>query len=138
MGLIKIDSTLEKSEVISELFIGMLEENRDVIPKFSIPKILAGKLRPGLSSDLITTSVISRFQEIGIQTGPLENGNPNVMENFAKIIIEELVESIHNDLRIDTAVDPGMIVQSAGISPAGPVTSVGSNSLPHSGVGIPA
>ena len=66
MALIKIDPSLEKAEIIADFFIGLLEDNRDVLPRLSIPKILAGKLRPGLSPDLIHASIVSRFNEIGI------------------------------------------------------------------------
>jgi hypothetical protein len=46
---------------------------------------------------------------------------------------EEIVDSIQSDMRIDIAVDSGMIVQSNGGNAGGPVASVGSNPLPQGG-----
>ena len=136
MGCIKIDSKLQKSEEIAEFFSFLLFEARNILPRLSLPKILIAKLRPGLDSSIIATSIISRFNEIGIPTGPLENGNSNVMEGFAKIISEEIVDAIQGDMRVDAAVDSGMIVTAAGASAAGPVTTTGANPAPHTATGV--
>lgn len=136
MGIISIDPKLQKSEEIAEFFSFMIDEERNINPKFSLPKILAGKIRPGLDSDITTAAIISRFPEIGIPTGPLETGQPNVMESLIRIIIEEVYDAIKYEMRIDAAVDSGMIVTSAGVNAAGPVASTGSNPLPHTATAI--
>ena len=136
MGCIKIDNKLQKSEEIAEFFSFLLFETRNVLPRLSIPKILIGKLRPGLDSSIIATSIISRFNEIGIPNGPLENGSPNVMEGFAKIMAEEFVDAIQSDMRVDAAVDQGMIVTAAGANAAGPVATTGANPALHTATGI--
>ena len=136
MGCIKIDKKLQKSEEIADFFSFLLFEARNVLPRLSIPKILLAKLRPGLDSGILSTSIISRFNEIGIPNGPLENGNANVMELYTKVLVEEIVEAIQGDMRIDTAVDIGMVVASAGANSGGPVTSTGANPAPHTATGI--
>lgn len=136
MGCIKIDSKLQKSEEVAEFFSFLLFEARNVLPRLSLPKILIAKLRPGLDSSIIATSIISRFSEIGIPTGPLENGQSNVMEGFAKIMSEEFVDAIQSDMRVDAAVDSGMLVTAAGASAAGPVTTTGANPAPHTATGV--
>lgn len=136
MGCIKIDDKLQKSEEIAEFFSFLLLETRNFLPRLSLPKILIGKLRPGLDSSILSTSIISRFNEIGIPNGALENGHPNVMEGLVKIMSEEFVDAIQNDMRVDAAVDQGMIVTSAGASAAGPVTTTGANPAPHTATGI--
>lgn len=137
MACIKIDEKLQKSQSLADFFDFLLMENRIKIPKLSLPKILTAKARPGLDSEVTATSVISRFNEIGIPTGPLENGKPNVMEAYTRALIEEIYDSIHSEMRIDAAVDSGMIVTSAGGNAGGPVASTGSNPAPHTATGVP-
>jgi len=137
MGFIPIDSKLQKSETIAEFFGALIQDERNAVPKLNIQQILLGKLRPGLDSSATHTSVVSRFKEAGIPTGPLSEGVPNSMEEFARIIIEEIFDSIQNEMRIDAVVDTGMTVISAGANAGGPILLSGQNPLPHTGIGIP-
>lgn len=136
MACVKIDKKLNKSEEMANFFLFLLNENRIKLPKLSIFQILMGKLRPGMDSDIIASSVISRFDEIGIPSGPLEGGNTNVMENYTRVITEEIVDSIQNDMRVDIAVDQGMIVTAAGGNAGGPVVTTGANPAPHTATGL--
>lgn len=136
MACIKIDDKLQKSQDLADFFSFLLLENRLKIPRLNVFKILLAKSRPGLDSEVTSNSIISRFSEIGIPTGPLENGKPNVMEALVRIITEEHFDSIQSEMRIDTAVDQGMIVTSAGGNAGGPVASTGSNPEPHTATGI--
>lgn len=136
MACIKIDDKLQKSEELADFFSFLLMENRLKIPRLNLLKILAAKARPGLDPDVTSNSVISRFKEIGIPTGPLANGTPNVMEAFTRVLIEEIFDSVQSEMRIDTAVDSGMIVTSMGGNAGGPVASTGANPQPHSATGI--
>ena len=137
MGFIEIDPKLQKSDSIADFFSSLIQSQRNVLPKLSIWKILASKIRPGLDAAALSSSVISRFKEAGIPTGPLAEGVPNAMEEYTKIIIEEIVDAIQNEMRIDVAVDQGMQVISNGANTGGPVLSSGQNPLPHTAVGVP-
>ena len=136
MACIKIDKKLQKSEQIADMFASLLKAGSFKIPRLTIPQILLAKARPGLNPDITAAAVISRFKEIGIPTGPLENGKPNVMEAFAKVMVEEMFDSIQSEMRIDAAVDQGMIVTSAGGNAGGPVASTGANPSPHTSTGV--
>jgi len=136
MACIKINEELQKSEELANFFLFLLDEDRANLPRLSILQILLGKFRPGLNSDIISSTVMSRFDEIGIPSGPLEGGQPNVMELYTKVIVEEIVDSIQNDMRVDAAVDSGIIVTSAGANAGGPIVTTGSNTAPHTGTGI--
>jgi hypothetical protein len=136
MACIKIDKKLQKSQVLADLIDFLLMESRIKIPRLSLPKLLLAKARPGLDSEITTTAIISRFSEIGIPTGPLEDGKPNVMEAYTRAMVEELFDSIQSEMRVDIAVDQGMIVTSAGGNSGGPVASTGSNPSPHTATGI--
>lgn len=137
MPCIEIDEKLNKSEEIADFFLFLLEEDRASLPRLSLFQILLGKFRPGLNSDIISSTIISRFEEIGIPSGPLEGGQPNVMESYTKVMTDEIIEAIQSDMRVDVAVDPGMVVNSAGANAGGPVVTTGANSAPHSATGIP-
>ena len=136
MACIKIDKKLQKSQALADFFEFLLLENRIKIPKLSLPKILLAKARPGLDSEVTASAMISRFPEIGIPSGPLKNGHPNVMEAYTRALIEEIFDSIQGEMRVDAAVDSGMIVTSAGGNAGGPVASTGSNPAPHTATGV--
>jgi len=134
--MLKIDEGLNMSEEISNFLLFMLKEDRNIVPRLSIPQILFTKGRPGLDPDLITASVISRFDEAGIPSGVLADGTPNVMEGFVKIIIEEVVDAIQNDMRVDVVSDQGALVNANGANAGGPVVVIGTTIAPHTGIGV--
>lgn len=136
MATIPIDEELQKSEEIADFLLFMLKDDREPSPKPTIREILLSKTRPGLSSQILASSVISRFDEIGIPSGPLLDGEKNVMENFVKVLCEEIVSAIQTDMRIDIATDPGAVVSASGANAGGPVVVVGATTAPHSATGI--
>jgi hypothetical protein len=132
MGCIKPYKKLQMSEGLASFILFLFEFDRIKIPKLGLFEILLSKARPGMDSDSISSDVISKFEKIGIPTGALE-GEANVMEEYTKVLTEEMVSAIQSDMRIDIAVDSGMLVQSNGGNAGGPVVSVGSNPLPQGG-----
>lgn len=136
MATVAIDEDLNMSEEVSTFLLFLLNEDRIQLPKLSIKQILLAKARPGLSSEILNASVVARFPEAGIPTGPLVGGSPNVMENYTKIIIEEIVDAIQNDLRVDVVTDAGATVTASGGNAGGPVVCVGATVAPHTGIGI--
>lgn len=136
MGCIKVDKELQKSEALSNFVLFLFQENRIKLPKLSLFEILLSKLRPGLDSDSISSEVISKFEKIGIPTGALEGDRPNVMEEYTRVLTEEIVSAIQSDMRIDVAIDAGMNVISSGGNAGGPIVTTGANPVPHSGNGL--
>jgi len=136
MEKVPVDSNLNIAEEIAAFFLFLLNEDREILPKPSLKQILAAKARPGLSSDILSASIIARFPEIGIPTGPLVGGSPNVMEEFVKVVCEEFIDAIRSDMRIDVALDPGAVVVANGANAGGPVVAVGSTTAPHSGAAL--
>ena len=133
---IPIDSSLNISEEIASFFLFLLNEDRQVLPKLSLKQILTAKTRPGLSSEILSSSIISRFHEASIPNGPLVGGTPNSMEIFVKILCEEVIDAIQSEMRVDIALDPGAVLTASGGNAGGPIVVVGSTTAPHSGVGI--
>jgi len=135
-AIIQASSDANKSEEVADFMLFMLKENRLKVPKLSVFQLLASKIRPGLSADILAASITSRFDEIGIPTGTLEEGTPNVMEEFVKVLSESIVDALQNDMRIDVAVDSGVTVQANGANGGGPVVVFGASVAPHTGIGV--
>lgn len=136
MSIIKIDASLNRSEEIAEFMLFLLNEDRAPLPRLSIREIILAKTRPGLNSQILTSSITSRFDEIGIPTGPLAGGESNVMENLVKIVVEEFVKAIQNDLRVDVVTDAGALVSASGANGGGALIAIGATTSPHTGIGI--
>lgn len=136
MAEIEIEPNLEISEEIADFLLFLLKEDRIPVPKPSLQQIILAKTRPGLNAEVLTSAITSRFEEAGLPTGPLIGGTPNVMENFVKVMIEEIITAIQTDMRVDISTDAGATVTAAGANGGGPVSTVGATTVPHTGVGI--
>jgi hypothetical protein len=136
MGCIKIDKRLQKSEGLSEFINFLFEFDRIKIPKLGLFEILLADLRPGLDEDFIASDIISKFEKIGIPSGPLEGGRPNVMEEYTKVLTSSFVDSIQNDMRVDVAVSPGVPITAVGGNAGGPITVLGASTSPHKATGV--
>jgi len=136
-SVIKIDESLQVTEEIASLLLFIIGENlTNFLPRLGIFKILAAKARPGLNSQITSASAVSRFKEVGIPTGTLEDGTPNVMEAYTEMMIEVIFDAIQSDMRVDIAVDPGIVVQASGANAGGPVVAIGATTAPGTAVGI--
>ena len=136
MAAVTPNEDLNISEEIANFLLFLLNDDRQQVPKLSIKQILLAKGRPGLSSEILSSSIISRFPEAGIPTGPLVGGATNVFENFVKILCEEVVDAIQNDLRVDVVVDPGITLTATGGNTGGPVASAGATIVTGTGIGV--
>ena len=58
------------------------------------------------------------------------------MEALVKIIAEEIISALQNDMRIDLIMDAGATVTASGANAGGPLIAVGATIAPHTGVGI--
>jgi len=136
MATVGIEPNLNISEEIADFLLFLLKEDRIPVPKPSLQQIITAKGRPGLSAEIMTAEMTRRFSEVGIPTGSLVGGTPNVMELFVKHMMEVIVEAIQSDMRVDISTDAGATVTAAGANGGGPVSTVGATTVPHSGVGI--
>lgn len=135
-ALYSIQEDNNKSEEVADFLLFMLNEDRIPVPKLSIPQLLLAKTRPGMMPDQISSRIISRFPEIGIPNGPLNEGSNNVMESFVRVVIEEVVDAIQNDMRVDIAVDAGITGLGIGGNAGGAVQTFNTSTRPHTGIGV--
>lgn len=136
MGCIKIDEKLQKSEGLAEFINFLFEFDKIKIPRLGLFELLLADLRPGLDEDSISSDIISKFEKIGIPSGPLEGGRPNVMEEYTKVLTSSFVDSIQNDMRVDVAVSPGVPITAVGGNAGGPITVLGASTGPHKATGV--
>ena len=94
----------------------------------ALPLQAESSMRPGLSADVLASKIISRLPDIGIPTGPNPDGSRNVVNDFVKIICEEIVNSIKNDSLVLATIPSGSIkITATGGNVGGPVQSTGQN-----------
>jgi hypothetical protein len=119
-----------------------------VLTAFSLPEkpiaplppflIMTGaKLRPGLSASAISARIISRQSEAGLQVGDVFADGPNTTEALETIRIEEIINAIHNEAKVDVVIPPGIQVTTIGVGNLGaPVASQGATTTMGIGDGI--
>jgi hypothetical protein len=136
MAFIDIDKNLNASEDVADLLLTLMNDTYDANRDLTVYEILAQKLRSGLNSEVLANSIVSRFKEIGLPSGPLVNGAPNVMEAFVLVLCEEFINALQNDMRVDIGIYPGGTVNANGANAGGPVACVGATINPQKGVGV--
>ena len=124
------------SDILS-VITGLLTNLRSPAPPIPPPTILlSSPLRPGLSAKLIASKIIARQSEAGVPAGVLPSGNDNLAELMEVIRVEEIINAILNDARIDVAIPFGIPVETMGSNAGGPVPSLGVTTGIGTGTGI--
>lgn len=87
--------------------------------------------RPGLSAIALTSSIIRRLPEAGIQTGVNPDGSPNKINQFVRILSEEIIREFKDNALITCGL-PSATINSVGTgaSPSGPIVVNSLNTMP--------
>ncbi len=136
MAFIDIDPNLNAAEDVADLILTFINDTYETNRGLTVYEILSEKVRPGLNAEVLANSIVSRFKEIGIPSGPLANGAQNVMEAFVVVLCEEIIDAIQNDMRVDIGIFPGGTVNANGANAGGPVAAVGTTITAQEGIGI--
>jgi hypothetical protein len=119
-----------------------------VLAAFSIPRkpvtplpppllIVGAKLRPGVTSTSIASRIISRQSEAGLIAGDVFADGPNKAEAMEVIRIEEIINAILTEAKVDVVIPPGIAVTTVGVGNLGaPVLSQGVTTAIAIGDGI--
>jgi urease gamma subunit len=90
------------------------------------PLVMIGaKLRTGLSPQTIAANIISKQSNAGRVVGDVFADGPNVEEAMELIRVQEIINAILNDAKVEVVIPPGIAVTTVGASPLGPVVSQG-------------
>lgn len=102
------------------------------------PLIMTGaKLRPGLSANKVASRIISRQSEAGLPVGDVFADGPNTSEAMEMIRVEEIVNAILTEAKVDVVIPPGTQVTTVGVGNWGaPVLSQGATTNMAIGDGI--
>jgi urease gamma subunit len=102
------------------------------------PLIMFGaKLRPGLSAQSIAANIISRQSESGRVVGDVFADGPNVEEAMEVIRVQEIINALLNEAKIEVVIPPGVQVQTVGVGNLGaPVLSQGATTSMGIGDGV--
>jgi len=75
-----------------------------------LPLLLASRLRKGFSKTSAFLRVISKFEELGLPTGPMPDGSPNLMLASIKSIIDGIDDEMAENGRVDIGVAPLTVI----------------------------
>jgi len=102
------------------------------------PLILVGaKLRPGLSASAIAARVITRQSEAGLPVGDVFADGPNTTEALLSITIEEIVNAILTEAKVEVVIPPGVSILTIGIGNLGaPIITQGASTSAGIGDGV--
>lgn len=95
------------------------------------------KTRPGLSAIALTSAIIRRLPEAGIETGLNPDGSPNKIGQFVRIFAEEIIKEIKDNARVTTVIEPGSVITNGtGANAGGPVVVISTNTAVSQVLGI--
>lgn len=102
------------------------------------PLIMTGaKLRPGLSAQGLAAQVISKQSNAGRVVGDVFADGPNVEEAMELIRVQEVINALLTEAKIDVVIPPGISVTTVGVGNLGaPVASQGATTTMGIGDGI--
>ena len=120
-------------ESITKLFTNAL-------PPFpQLPRILlvcSMIKRQGLSAIRSTSNIVKDLNKLGIPTGPMPDGSPNLTVTFAFASTKENFRALKKDASVQVGVQPGsMMITGFGANAGGPVNIQGVNTSPSIAVG---
>ena len=89
------------------------------------------KSRPGLSAIALTSAIIRRLPEAGLDTGVNPDGTPNKRNKLIRIMCEEIVREFKDNAKITCAIQGGDISSTGmGVNEGGPMVVKSINNLP--------
>lgn len=122
---------------ILNLILGLFSTSEPPIEPLPPPLIMVGaKLRPGISAQGIASEVISKQSDAGRVVGNVFADGPNVEEAMELIRVQQVVNAILNEAKVEVVIPPGVAVTTVGGNAGGPVVSQGFTTAMAIGDGI--
>ena len=123
---------------IIEIILGLFSIPDAPVTPLPPPLLMTGaNLRPGLSTSDIASRIISRQSEAGLAVGDVFHDGPNKAEVMELIRIEEIINALQTEGKIEIAIPPGVGIQAIGVGNLGaPVVVQGVTTAIASGKGV--
>lgn len=127
-------------EQICNIIQGLFNNVRKPFPQISRILLTSSmQERPGLSKYQSIANVTKELTKMGIPTGPMPDGSPNLTVAFAAANTEEMFRAIKHDMSIQVGMAPGsMEIMAQGANAGGPVIVRGTNLTPGTAYGLGA
>lgn len=104
-----------------------------LIPISAIMLLCSTIKRPGMSPMLITAKIIDQLGEKDIPIGVNIDGSPNLMNQMYFTMVDQIINAIKMDGKVEVAIAPGAIV-SSGFANGVPVISNNVGAVSGSGI----
>ncbi len=143
------DITNKKSETPIDSGVGSIKSVIDIISAaFKIPKppiqplpppllLIGGAQRAGVTASEVASRIIARQSEAGLIVGNVFEDGPNTAEAMELIRIEEIINSLLTEAKIEIVIPPGVQVMTVGTGNLGaPVVSMGATTNIAVGYGV--
>jgi hypothetical protein len=95
----------ECKSIINDL-LGLLSQIQSFTQQLPLPLLLASRLRKGYSKTNAFLNVITEFEQLGLPTGPMPDGSPNLMLIAMKSVIDGIDKEITENGRVDVGIGP--------------------------------
>lgn len=108
---------------ICDAITTFMEKYRHPFPQIS-RKLLVCSLpkRPGLSNIYSVSNIVKDLNKLGIPTGPMPDGTPNLTVAFVYANTKEIYRALKKDASIQVGFQPGMVSVGYGQNAGGPVS----------------
>ena len=114
---------------ISNTISNMFKLARKPFPTIPPELLLCNVLqKPGLSAALLASAIIARLPEMGLDTGKNKDGSENKINQFVRILSEEIVNHFRDNANIQCVISPeSLTITGTGGNAGGPVQIMGYN-----------
>jgi hypothetical protein len=106
LSIAKIIKDFRECKSIINDLQALLSQIQSKTQQLPLPLLLATKLRKGYSKTGAFLNVISEFEKLGLPTGPMPDGSPNLTLISVKAIIDGIDKEITENSRVDIGIGP--------------------------------
>lgn len=104
MSIAKIIKDFRECKSIINDLQALLSQIQSKTQQLPLPLLLASKLRKGYSKTSAFLNVITEFEKLGLPTGPMPDGSPNLMLISVKAIIDGMDKEMTENGRVDVGI----------------------------------
>jgi len=124
-------------EQICQTISNYFERIRTPFPQLSRILLVCSMIRrPGLSTIQSVSNIVKDLNRLGIPTGPMPDGSPNLTVAFTFANTKEQHRALKFDASIQVGMQPGTMASVGyGANAGGPVTVISTNTTPSMGFG---
>jgi hypothetical protein len=106
MSIAKLIKDFRECKSIINDLQALLAQIQSTTEQLPLPLLLATKLRKGYSKTGAFLNVISEFEKLGLPTGPMPDGSPNLTLISIKAIIDGIDKETTENGRVDIGIGP--------------------------------